>query len=132
MALAYPAFAACSMELILRDLNFSRVVASTMLVISTVRSLRRQIGQTYQSMASLFLRSTSTPRNCRFCVVSLVTNCPIEDIYDISSVDRWAIKIWISTMMGHKTFHRGWPKSEMQMLKEADMKKPKAMKMPSL
>jgi len=40
-----------------------------------------------------------------------------EDIYDIGSVDRRVIKIWISTTMGHNTFHRGWTKSAMQMFK---------------
>ena len=55
-----------------------------------------------------------------------------EDIYDIGSVDRRVIKIWISTTMGHNTFHRGWTKSAMQMFKEAGIEKPKLMTMPSL
>jgi len=55
-----------------------------------------------------------------------------EDIYDIGSVDRRVIKIWISTTMGHNTFHRGWTKSAMQMFKEAGIEKPKLMTMSSL
>ena len=55
-----------------------------------------------------------------------------EDIYDIGSVDRRVIKIWISTTMGHNTFHRGWTKSAMQMFREADIEKPMSMTMPSL
>jgi len=55
-----------------------------------------------------------------------------EDIYDIGSVDRRIIKIWISTTMGHTTFHGGWRQSAMQMFKEAGIKKPKSMTMPSL
>ena len=42
-----------------------------------------------------------------------------EDIYDIGSVDRRIFKVWISTTMGHTTFHGGWRKSAMQMFKEA-------------
>ena len=55
-----------------------------------------------------------------------------EDIYDIGSADRRIIKIWISTTMGHTTFHVGWRQSAMQMFKEAGIKKPKSMTMPSL
>jgi len=55
-----------------------------------------------------------------------------EDIYDIGGEDRTIVKTWVASTIGHHTFHTRWPKNAIQELKDAGIKKPKSMTMPSL
>ena len=55
-----------------------------------------------------------------------------DDIYDIGGEDRTIVKTWVASTIGHHTFHTRWPKNAIQELKDAGIKKPKSMTMPSL
>ena len=55
-----------------------------------------------------------------------------ENIHDFGGEDRTVLKIWVASTIGHHTFHTRWPKNAIQELKDAGIKKPKSMTMPSL
>ena len=55
-----------------------------------------------------------------------------DDIYDISGIDRAIVKAWITSTIGHHSFHSRWPKNALAEIKAAGIDKPKSMTMASL
>ena len=55
-----------------------------------------------------------------------------DDIYDISGIDRAIVKAWITSTIGHHSFHSRWPKNALAEIKAAEIDKPKSMTMASL
>ena len=54
------------------------------------------------------------------------------DLYDIGGVDRKIVKAWVSSTIGHHSFHTRWPKNAIQEMRDAGIEKPKEMSMKSL
>ena len=54
------------------------------------------------------------------------------DLYDIGGVDRKIVKEWVSSTIGHHSFHTRWPKNAIQEIEDAGIEKPKEMTMTSL
>ena len=52
-----------------------------------------------------------------------------DDIYDISGIDRTIVKAWITSTIGHHSFHLRWPKNALAEIKAAGIDKPKSMTM---
>jgi hypothetical protein len=52
-----------------------------------------------------------------------------DDIYDISGIDRAIVKAWITSTIGHHSFHSRWPKNALAEIKAAGIGKPKSMTM---
>ena len=50
-----------------------------------------------------------------------------DDIYDISGIDRAIVKAWITSTIGHHSFHSRWPKNALAEIKAAGIDKPKSM-----
>jgi hypothetical protein len=55
-----------------------------------------------------------------------------DDIYDISGIDRAIVKAWVTSTIGHHSFHSRWPKNALAEIKAAGVDKPKGMTMASL
>ncbi|MDA9897534.1 hypothetical protein N9D90_01880 [Alphaproteobacteria bacterium] len=55
-----------------------------------------------------------------------------DDLYGIGEIDRTIIKAWVSSTMGHHSFHTRWPRNAIQEIKDAGIEKPKKMTMTSL
>ena len=55
-----------------------------------------------------------------------------DDLYDIGGIDRTIIKAWVSSTIGHHSFHTRWPKTAIVELKDAGVNKPKSMTMTSI
>jgi hypothetical protein len=55
-----------------------------------------------------------------------------DDLYDIGGIDRTIVKAWVSSTIGHHSFHTRWPKNAIQEMKDAGIEKPKEMSMTSL
>ncbi|XDZ70294.1 hypothetical protein AB8879_09985 [Alphaproteobacteria bacterium LSUCC0744] len=55
-----------------------------------------------------------------------------DDLYDIGGIDRTIIKAWVSSTIGHHSFHTRWPKNAIQEIEDAGIEKPKEMTMTSL
>ena len=50
-----------------------------------------------------------------------------DDIYDISGIDRAIVKAWITSTIGHHSFHSRWPKNALAEIKAAGVDKPKSI-----
>jgi len=55
-----------------------------------------------------------------------------DDLYDIGGIDRTIIKAWVSSTIGHHSFHTRWPKNAIDELKDAGVDKPDSLTMKSL
>ena len=55
-----------------------------------------------------------------------------DDIYDISGIDRSIVKAWVSSTIGHHSFHTRWPKNAIVELNDAGIDKPDSLTMKSL
>ena len=52
-----------------------------------------------------------------------------DDIYDISGIDRAIVKAWITSTIGHHSFHSRWPKNALAEINDVGIDKPKSMTM---
>jgi hypothetical protein len=55
-----------------------------------------------------------------------------DDLYDIGGIDCTIVKAWVSSPIGHRSFHTRWPKNAIQEIEDAGIEKPKEITMTSL
>ena len=55
-----------------------------------------------------------------------------DDIYDISGIDRTIVKAWITSTIGHFSFHSKWLPQPLAEIRAAGIDKPKSMTMTSI